>query len=139
MVKDIVTDLDQLKLPAQPATAEDASVVQDLFDTMDAIGSNCACLAANQIGVNKAIIAYEEDGEYFALFNPVLTKGFIPYTAHEACFSLPYDSEIRRFKRALVSFEVLKDGQLVPRQRKFTDWTAEIVQHGIDHCNGVLV
>lgn len=139
MIKEIVTDIEFLQQPCEAATADDASVAQDLFDTMQSMDGQCACLAANQIGVRKAVVAYEENGQLYAIFNPAIKQGFIPYKTREGCFSLAVDSEVRRFKRAIITYEVLKDGQLVPRQRKFADWTAEIIQHGIDHCNGVLV
>lgn len=139
MVKDINTDMEFLGKPCEPATAEDAGLAEDLVDTMKSLGGDCACLAANQIGVAKAVVAYEEDGQYHVIFNPALKQGFIPYKTEEGCFSLKYTSQVRRYKRAIITYEVLKDGELVGRQRKFVDWTAEIIQHGIDHCNGVLV
>ena len=139
MIKEIMTDIEFLKQPCEPATAEDTQVVQDLMDTMESMEGQCACLAANQIGVAKAIVVYEDNDKLYAMYNPVLKKGFIPYKTKEGCFSLKFESEVRRYKRAIISYQVLQDGELVDRERKFVDWTAEIIQHGIDHCNGVLV
>ncbi len=139
MIKDIVKDEEFLKQPSEPATIEDLEVMQDLVDTMKSMGDNCACLAANQIGALKSIIVYEYNGKLYTMFNPVIKQGIVPYKATEGCMSLEYDTESRRFKRITVEYDSLENGQLVKRTRKLTDWNAQIVQHAIDHCNGILV
>lgn len=140
MIKDIVKDREFLSLPAEPATVEDAQVAQDLKDTMEALGSDCACLAANQIGSRKALVAYEDDkGRISVMFNPRVTAAMKPYLAAEGCLSLEEPSQAKRFEIVTVAYEVLAGDQLVSRSKKLTGWTAEIVQHGIDHCAGVLV
>jgi peptide deformylase len=139
MIKDIVRDTAFLSTPAEPATADDAAVAQDLLDTMAALSDNCACLAANQIGSTKAIIAFEEDGRARVMYNPKVKAAMGPYTAAESCLSLDGESSVKRFMLIRVGYEELVDGKLVARQKKFTDWTAEVIQHAIDHCNGKLV
>ena len=139
MIREIVTDEEFLSKPCEPATADDAGVAQDLLDTMESIGDDCACLAANQIGVSKRIIAYEYEGKYYVMFNPVIEKAGIPFTATESCLSLKRETEVKRFRRVTVAYEVIKNGELDKRKRKIQDWNAEVVQHAIDHCDGILV
>lgn len=138
MIKEIVHDQILLSQVAEPATAEDAAVAQDLIDTIKSL-DDCACLAANQIGVNKAIVAYEQKGHVFVLFNPKVLAGMKPFRAQEGCLSLGSVSSVKRFQTVRVSFQELVGEQLVPRTRTFQDFTAQCVQHGIDHCAGKLV
>lgn len=138
MVKDIVTDKDFLSKVAEPATAEDAGIAEDLKDTM-AANEGCACLAANQIGSTKAVIAYEEDGRVHVMFNPRIVASMQPFKTVESCMSLEGQSEVKRFNLIRVTYQVLVDGALVERTKKLSGWTAEIVQHAIDHCAGKLV
>ncbi len=139
MIKEIVTDEEFLSKPAEVATAEDAQVAQDLIDTMESLSDNCACLAANQIGSTKAVIAYDDNGTARVMFNPRVKMGMYPYMATEGCLSLERESNAKRFNVIRVAYQELVDGQLVDRERKLTDWRAEIVQHAIDHCKGLLV
>lgn len=138
MIKEIVTDEELLSRPAEPATAEDADVVRDLLDTMASL-DDCACLAANQIGSTKAVIAYEGDNGAHVMLNPRLVAMVKPYMAMEGCLSLGRDSAVRRYQLVRVAYDTIQDGALVSHTRKFTGWTAEVIQHGIDHCKGVLV
>ncbi|TXF34646.1 formylmethionine deformylase [Collinsella sp. BA40] len=138
MIKEIVHDQILLSQVAEPATAEDAAVAQDLIDTIKSL-DDCVCLAANQIGVNKAIVAYEQKGHVFVLFNPKVLAGMKPFRAQEGCLSLESVSSVKRFQTVRVSFQELVGEQLVPRTRTFQDFTAQCVQHGIDHCAGKLV
>ena len=139
MIKEIVTDEEFLSKPSEPATADDAAVAQDLIDTMQSLSDDCACLAANQIGVLKAVIAYDDNGKIRVMYNPAIKQAIKPYGALEGCLSLGRETPVKRFDLIRVSYQELVDGQLVDKTRKLTDWTAEIVQHAIDHCNGVLV
>lgn len=138
MIKDIVKDKDFLSQVAEPATADDAEVGQDLVDTMGSI-EGCACLAANQIGSTKAVIAYEENGRVHVMYNPKLVAYMQPFPAVESCLSLEEQSPVQRFNLIRVSYQVLADGKLQNRTKKFSGWTAEIIQHAIDHTKGVLV
>lgn len=139
MIKEIVKDPEFLSLPAEPATAEDAQVAEDLKDTMESLEEECASLAANQIGSRKAVIAYEHNGAIRTMFNPKLVAYMQPFKATEACLSIDVETEVKRFQTITVAYEVLVDGKLVPRKTKLRDWEAEIVQHAIDHCAGKLV
>ena len=138
MIKDIVKDKDFLSQGAESATADDAEVGQDLVDTMGSI-EGCACLAANQIGSTKAVIAYEENGRVHVMYNPKLVAYMQPFPAVESCLSLEEQSPVQRFNLIRVSYQVLADGKLQNRTKKFSGWTAEIIQHAIDHTKGVLV
>ena len=140
MIKETVRDKDFLCMPAEPATAHDTQVAQDLKDTMASMGNDCACLAANQIGSRKAIIAYEDDsGQVKVMFNPRLSAFMKPYEATEGCLSLDEPSQVKRFEFITVAYEILAGDTLVSRSKRFSGWTAEIIQHGIDHCAGKVV
>ncbi|WP_291288904.1 peptide deformylase [Enorma sp.] len=138
MIKDIVKDRDFLSKPAEPATAEDAEVAEDLRDTIESL-EDCVCLAANQIGSNKAIIAYEDNGRIAVMFNPKIKMAAQPYQTQESCLSLEEVSEVKRFQMISVGYQVISNGNLVSRTKRLSGWTAELVQHGIDHCAGKLV
>ena len=139
MIKELVKDEEFLQKPSEPATAEDAQIAQDLIDTIKSMEEDCACLAANQIGELKAVIVFWHNDKLYTMYNPVIKQGIVPYRVEEGCMSLGYDTEAKRFKRITVEFDELVDGVLVKRTRKYTDWTAQIIQHAIDHCNGILV
>lgn len=140
MIKEIVTDNEVLGVPCEKATAEDAAIVEDLLDTFDSL-EEVACLAANQIGHQKAIVVYLDDaGEKRVMFNPVLKQALYPSKVEEECFSHEGEPKrVTRFGWINVSFDELVDGKLVPRKQKLEGWTAQIVQHMIDHCKGKLV
>ncbi len=138
MIKEIVKDQEFLAQPAQPATIDDVQVVQDLRDTLAAL-DDCVCLAANQIGSTKAIVAYEDNGRIYIMLNPKIKIAAQPYTAQESCLSLDEVSEVKRFKMITVGYQVVANDTLVSRTKRLTGWTAEIVQHAIDHCAGKLV
>ena len=89
--------------------------------------------------MNKAIVAYEQKGHAFVLFNPKVLAGMKPFRAQEGCLSLESVSSVKRFQTVRVSFQELVGEQLVPSTRTFQDFTAQCVQHGIDHCAGKLV
>lgn len=138
MIKDIVRDVEFLSQPCEPATADDAPVAQDVLDTLMAT-ENAACLAANQIGVTKCIVAYLNDADKpVVMYNPKLTQGLHPFGAIEGCLSRDDEdvSAVTRYKWIKVAYEDLVDGKLVPRKKKLEGWTAQIVQHMIDHCKG---
>ena len=138
MIKDIVKDRDFLSKPAEPATAEDAEVAEDLRDTIESL-EDWVCLAENQIGSNKAIIAYEDNGRIAVMFNPKIKMAAQPYQTQESCLSLEEVSEVKRFQMISVGYQVISNGNLVSRTKRLSGWTAELVQHGIDHCAGKLV
>ena len=139
MIKELVTDEAILSQPCEPATAEDAAVAQDLLDTLASL-DEAACLAANQIGVAKAVIVYHDENEQpHVMYNPVLKQALGAYKTVEGCLTLESESKVTRYERVKVVYDELVDGALVSRKRDFTGWTAELIQHMIDHCKGKLV
>ena len=139
MIKDLVTDEAILSTPCEPATAEDAPVAQDLADTLASI-EDAACLAANQIGVTKALFVYQDDaGEVHAMYNPKILMALGGAKVAESCLTHEEPSTVTRFAKIKVAYEELAEGELQPRKQDFTDWTAQIIQHMIDHCKGKLV
>ena len=99
-----------------------------------------ACLAANQIGVAKAVIVYHDENEQpHVMYNPVLKQALGAYKTVEGCLTLESESKVTRYERVKVVYDELVDGALVSRKRDFTGWPAELIQHMIDHCKGKLV
>lgn len=139
MTKEIIKDDAVLSQPCEKATIEDAPIAQDLLDTLAAT-EDAACLAANQIGETKAIIAYLGDDEKpHVMYNPKLLQALHPAQMTEGCLSREGEAKVTRFGWIKVSFEEDVNGKLVARKRTFEGWTAEIIQHMIDHCKGKLV
>ena len=139
MIKELVKDPDILSQPCEPATADDAEVAQDLLDTLASL-EDAACLAANQIGVSKCVVAYlDEKDQPHVMYNPVLKLALGAFKATEGCLSLEADSKVTRYDRVKVAYDELVDGALRPRKKDFSGWTAQLVQHMIDHCKGKLV
>lgn len=139
MIKDIVKDEAILSQACEEATAADAPIAQDLLDTLGSI-EDAACLAANQIGITKAVVAYlDDDDNPHVMYNPKLKQGLQPFKALESCFSLEDEVKVTRFARIQVAYDELVDGELVSRKRRFEGWEAQIIQHMIDHCKGKLV
>ena len=136
MVCDICKDTVFLAQKAAPATAEDLGAAQDLLDTLIAHKDGCVGMAANMIGVNKRIIAFDNIGEYMVMFNPVIVKKSAPYDAEEGCLSLTGTRKTKRYQTIKVQWQ---NEKLQTRLKTFTGWTAEIIQHEIDHCDGILI
>ena len=136
MIRDICKDEAFLARKAEPATADDFGTAQDLLDTLAAHKEGCVGMAANIIGVNKRIIVFDDDGKYQVMFNPVIVKRDRPYEAEEGCLSLTGRRKVKRFQTIKVQWQ---NEKLQTRLKTFTGWTAEIIQHEIDHCEGVLI
>ena len=136
MIQPIVRDVMFLSCKSQMATAEDLPVARDLADTLRAHAHKCVGMAANMIGVNKRIIAFENDGEYMLMFNPVIVKKSGPYDTEEGCLSLTGTRKAKRFQTVKVQWQ---NEKFQTRLKTFTGWTAEIIQHEIDHCEGILI
>mgnify|MGYP000233603298 FL=1 len=136
MIRDICKDEAFLAQKAETATAEDLDTAQDLLDTLAAHREGCVGMAANMIGVNKRIIVFDDDGKYQVMFNPVIVKHDGPYEAEEGCLSLTGRRKVKRFRTIKVQWQ---NEKLQTRRKTFTGWTAEIIQHEIDHCEGVLI
>ena len=139
MVKDLVCDDAILSQVCAPATAEDAELAQDLIDTMNSL-EDAVCLAANQIGVAKAVVAYKGDDEKDrVLYNPRVLMGLGPQKLVESCMTHEGESRVTRFVKIKVAYDELVDGVLKPRKKDFLGWEAQMIQHMCDHCKGKLV
>ena len=136
MIRPIVHDPLFLAQRSAPATAADADTARDLLETLTAHADGCVGMAANMIGVAKCIIAVESEEGYLVLFNPVILKKSGPYDAEEGCLSLEGVRKTRRWQSIKVQYETA-EGK--PRIKTFTGWTAQIIQHEIDHCSGILI
>ena len=136
MIREICKAEVFLAQKAEAATADDLNTAQDLLDTLIAHKDGCVGMAANMIGVNKRIIAFENDGEYMLMFNPVIVKKSGPYDTEEGCLSLAGTRKTKRYRSIKVQWQ---NEKLQTRIRTFTGWTAEIIQHEIDHCEGIVI
>lgn len=137
MIKEVVHDPIFLALKSEPATAEDLQVAQDLLDTLSANKDACVGMAANMIGVLKRIIVFDNDGTYMTMFNPEILKATDPYDTQEGCLSLLGGPRAcKRYKTIKVQWQ---NEKFQTRIKTFTGWPAQIIQHEIDHCNGILI
>lgn len=136
MIREICRDETFLAQKAAPATADDLATAQDLLDTLTAHKDGCVGMAANMIGVCKRIIAFDNEGTYMVMFNPVIVRQSGPYEAQEGCLSLTSVRKTKRFQTVKVQWQ---NEQFQTRLKTFTGWTAEIIQHEIDHCEGILI
>ena len=136
MIREICRDETFLSQKAAPATADDLATAQDLLDTLTAHKDGCVGMAANMIGVNKRIIAFDNAGTYMVMFNPVIVRQSGPYEAEEGCLSLAGVRKTKRFQTIKVQWQ---NEKLQTRLKTFTGWTAEIIQNEIDHCEGILI
>ena len=136
MIRPIMKDEAFLALPSSPATAADVEIARDLLETLIAHKDGCVGMAANMIGVSKRIIAFENGDEYMVMFNPVIVKKSQPYTTEEGCLSREGRRETKRYKSIKVQYE---NEAFQPRVKTFTGWTAQIIQHEIDHCEGIII
>lgn len=137
MIKQVIHDPILLARKSEPATAEDLQVAQDLLDTLTANKEVCVGMAANMIGANKRIIVFDNEGIYMTMFNPEIIKMSGPYDAEEGCLSLlGGPRKCKRYQTVKVQWQ---NEQLQTRIKTFTGWTAQIIQHEIDHCNGILI
>ena len=136
MVLEICKDEAFLAQKAEPATADDLVVAQDLLETLAAHKDGCVGMAANMIGVNKRIIAFDNEGAYMVMFNPVIVKQSGINEAEEGCLSLTGTRKTKRFQTIKVQWQ---NEKFQTRLKTFTGWTAEIIQHEIDHCEGIII
>ena len=136
MVREICKDEAFLAQKAEPATADDLGVAQDLLDTLVAHKDGCVGMAANMIGVNKRIIAFDNEGEYMVMFNPIIVKQSEAYEVEEGCLSLTGTRKAKRFQTIKVQWQ---NEKFQTRLKTFTGWTAEIIQHETDHCEGIII
>ena len=137
MIKDVIHDPIFLAGKSEMATKEDLQVAQDLLDTLIANREACVGMAANMIGVRKRIIVFDNEGTYLTMFNPEIIKKSGPYDTKEGCLSLLGGPRpCKRYKSIKVQWQT---EEFQTRIKTFTGWTAQIIQHEIDHCNGILI
>ena len=136
MIREIMKDPVFLAQKSVPAVESDLSVAQDLLDTLEAHKEGCVGMAANMIGVVKRIIAFDCDGTYMVMLNPEIVKQAQPYETEEGCLSLPGIRKTKRWRSIKVRYQ---NTDFSVRFKTFTGWTAQIIQHEIDHCNGILI
>lgn len=136
MVRPIVKDVLFLGQKSLPATPEDIPVADDLLDTLKAHAAECVGMAANMIGVNKRIIIFDDHGSATVMFNPELVKCSGAYETEEGCLSLSGVRKTRRWRQIKVRYQ---NERFETRLKTYTGFTAQIIQHEIDHCNGVLI
>ncbi len=138
MIQSIMKDeffLSQKSIPAVNCE-EDIQVARDLLETLEAHKEGCVGMAANMIGVSKRIIAFDNEGTYMVMFNPEIVKSSDRYEAEEGCLSLTGTRKTKRWKSIKVQYQ---NEQFQTRFKTFTGWTAQIIQHEIDHCNGIII
>ena len=136
MIREIMRDETFLAQKAELATLDDLSVAQDLLDTLEANKERCVGMAANMIGVNKRIIIFDNEGTYMVMFNPEIIKRSGPYQTEEGCLSLEGTRPAKRWQSIKVRYQTEKFQE---RFKAFTGWTAQIIQHEVDHCEGIII
>ena len=136
MVKQIVRDIFFLGQPSKLATKADIQIGKDLQDTLQANREQCVGMAANMIGVKKNIIVVAAGPFQFAMINPVITKKSGAYQTEEGCLSLEGVRPCTRYQEIEVDY---LDQNFKKQHGKYSGWTAQIIQHEIDHCNGIVI
>ena len=136
MIREICKDEAFLAQKAEPAGPEDLAVAADLLETLAHHRDGCVGMAANMIGVNKRIIVFDNEGTYAVMFNPEILKKSGSYQAEEGCLSLSGTRPARRWRSIKVRWQ---NEKFQERIKTFTVWTAQIIQHEIDHCEGIII
>ena len=137
MIKELMHDPIFLAQRSAPATKEDLQTARDLLDTLTAHKDSCVGMAANMIGVTKRIIVFDNNGSYMTMLNPEIVKQSGEYETEEGCLSLlGGPRKTKRFQKIKVKYQTL---DFQTRVKNFEGWTAQIIQHEIDHCNGILI
>ena len=137
MVKELMHDPIFLAQKSSPATKEDLNIAQDLLDTLNAHKETCVGMAANMIGASVRIIAFDNAGTYMGMLNPEIVKSSGEYETEESCLSLlGGPRKTKRFQKIKVQYQTL---DFQTRLKTYEGWTAQIIQHEVDHCNGILI
>ena len=136
MIKEIIKDEFFLKQKSKECTKEDTYIAQELLETIQAYKDQCVGMAANMIGFSKRIIAISDNGKYILMFNPEIVKAYGEYETEEGCLSLDGERKTKRYKTVTVKYA---NDKFKTVTRTFTNFTAQIIQHEIDHCNGILI
>ncbi|MYV17595.1 peptide deformylase [Furfurilactobacillus milii] len=136
MIQPINKNINSLKKVSRLATPADQQIVADLVDTLRAHQDNCVGMAANMIGQTKRIIAYQLGPMLVPMINPVITQKQNVYQTTEGCLSLSGQRPTTRYRNITVRYQTT-DWQT--KTASFSDFTAQIIQHEIDHCDGILI
>lgn len=136
MVRQIVKDPLFLSRKSAPAVQTDLPIVQDLLDTLHANSDRCVGMAANMIGFHKRIIVFSAGFFSIPMINPEIIRREQPYEAEEGCLSLPGTRKTTRYRTIEVRY---LDRNFKPCRQVYTDWIAQIIQHEVDHCDGILI
>ena len=137
MIKELIHDPIFLSLKSEVATKEDLHVAEDLLDTLTAHKDGCVGMAANMIGVRKRIIVFDNEGTYMVMFNPEIIKKSEPYETEEGCLSLlGGPRKCKRYKTIKVKWQT---AEMQTRIKTFIGFPAQIIQHEVDHCDGILI
>ncbi len=136
MVRPIVRDPIFLARKSEPATVRDLDAARDLLDTLIAHRDGCVGMAANMIGVSRRIIVFDNEGVYMTMFNPEIIRQAEPYEAEEGCLSLSGTRKTKRYRTIKVRYQ---NEKFQVRLKTFSGWTAQIIQHELDHCSGILI
>jgi len=136
MIKQINHDTTFLSQKAELATKADHNVVTDLQDTLKANADICVGMAANMIGVNKRIIIFSMGIMNVPMINPIIVQKSGAYTTSEGCLSLVGERETKRYKTITVKY---LDSNFQEHTQEFSDFIAQIIQHEVDHCDGILI
>ena len=137
MVKELMHDPIFLAQKSRLATKEDLNIAQDLLDTLNAHKETCVGMAANMIGAAVRIIAFDNAGTYMVMLNPEIVKSSGEYETEESCLSLlGGPRKTKRFQKIKVQYQTL---DFQTRLKTYEGWTAQIIQHEVDHCNGILI
>ena len=136
MTKDIVKDEEVLKIPGVKATVKDKQVAIDLLDTLEHHSDSCVGLAANMIGHSLNIIAVNIHQTLVVMYNPVIVEKHDPYETEEGCLSLDGVRKTTRYKSIVVEYE---DHKFKKKSKKLSGFSAQIVQHEVDHLHGIII
>ncbi|MBQ9816765.1 MAG: peptide deformylase [Proteobacteria bacterium] len=136
MIREINRNTEILQQKAALATTGDISVADDLMETLKAHADACVGMAANMIGIPKAIIVFDNEGEYMEMFNPEITQKSGSFETTEGCLSLDGQRKTKRYRYIKVRWQ---DREMKSHQKRFSGWTAQIIQHEIDHLSGIVI
>jgi len=136
MVRTVMKDIIFLGQKSESATQDDAAIIDDLLDTLKANAEHCVGMAANMIGEKKRIIVYSVGLICIPMINPVIIKKSKPYETQEGCLSLTGVRKATRYEFIEVEY---MDRNFKKQKNTFSGWTAQIIQHEIDHCDGIVI
>ena len=137
MIRELIHDPILLSRKSREAAAADLPIVADLLETLAAHKQTCVGMAANMIGEFVRIIAFDCEGKYMVMLNPEIIKAESQYETEEGCLSLlGGPRKTKRFQKIKVRYQT---ETMQVRLKTFTGWTAQIIQHEIDHCQGILI